>query len=867
MRGVGGGDVAEAAAAPSAVWIVLVWLRRLLVLLRSALNALVWTVPSLPGAQPVNATSSKTISSAASAAAAERKQRFLQEAGKSYGYGSVVGDFDEWHAREFPQLKGVTYLDHAGATLYSATQLHAVHDELASNVLGNPHSQNDNGSLSARLVEEARAKVLLFFNVSSNDYTCVFCAGATAALKLVAEQFSWTTGSKFVYTRENHNSVLGIRQVALQHGATSYAVDVHREDSGIWHVSQYTRQQRGQVDIVTSSDGAACHLFAMPAECNFSGAKFDVELIQHAQQGGLDKEGRGRWLVLLDAAKACTTSPLDLAAVQPDFVALSFYKLFGYPTGLGALLVKNDALQHLHKSYFGGGTVEVSLAEQDYVKFRQQAHERLEDGTVPYLSILAIRHGFARLNKLGMRAIEQHTGSLTRYAACRLSSLRHYNKRPVVQLYGNHHSAPHAQGPVLALSILRADGSVVGYREVEQLASLHRIQLRTGCFCNPGACCKWLGLSPEDMRANHEGGHVCWDDRDVIDGKPSGAVRVSLGYISSFEDVDAFIVMVEDYFVQRSAEGKEVNQTSSAVERSTCSLAGLLVYPIKSCGGNAVQSWPMGRSGLLFDREWVVVDSTGAALTQKRYTRLTAITPVVDLASRRLIVTSPCMAKELSIPLDEEASHCPRTHLSVCGECVTGRAYGSEVSDWFSAAVGVRCSLVRQGVASRAVRSIKPAAALSKRQQILSFSNEGQVLAVCTASVDAVNVKISDKALHVSAQRYRPNFIIHGGHAFQEDAWTAINMGGVTLTVTGPCGRCSMINIDQQTGMRSTAGQPLLALASFRRHAGRINFGVLLSAVLDDHAAEPVVLRVGDKATPVLEHREAPASSRAAELR
>jgi selenocysteine lyase/cysteine desulfurase len=84
------------------------------------------------------------------------------------------------------------------------------------------------------------------------------------------------------------------------------------------------------------------HLFAFPLECNFSGAKFDLDLVTQIQQGRhCGEKHSGQWLVLVDAAKGCGTMPPDLSRFKADFVAISFYKLFGYPTGLGALLVRN----------------------------------------------------------------------------------------------------------------------------------------------------------------------------------------------------------------------------------------------------------------------------------------------------------------------------------------------------------------------------------------------------------------------------------------------------------------------------------------------------------------------------------------------
>ena len=77
-----------------------------------------------------------------------------------------------------------------------------------------------------------------------------------------------------------------------------------------------------------------------------------------------DYSTKNKWYVLLDAASYVSTNQLDLQSVQPDFVSVSFYKIFGYPTGIGALLVKRSALNVLTKKYFGGGTVDMNLVNQ-----------------------------------------------------------------------------------------------------------------------------------------------------------------------------------------------------------------------------------------------------------------------------------------------------------------------------------------------------------------------------------------------------------------------------------------------------------------------------------------------------------------------
>ncbi|PNG99873.1 Molybdenum cofactor sulfurase, partial [Tetrabaena socialis] len=270
----------------------------------------------------------------------------------------------------------------------------------------------------------------------------------------------------------------------------------------------------------------------------------------HGSSGGGGGGGGGgsRWLVLLDAAKACSTAPPDLSAAPADFVVLSYYKIFGHPTGLGALVVRRGALALLarNKAYFGGGTVEVSVADQPY-QVRRAGPAGFEDGTPPFTAAAAARHGFAFLRRLGgPPAVHRHATALARWLAAQLAALRHANGAPVCALYGRWCNAvphrggsgaasavqppsaaaatvaagprpagglpqrsseppplPPSHGPTLAFNLLRPDGGFVGYGEVGRLAAMHGLHLRTGCFCNPGACAEWLGLSGQDLIAHH----------------------------------------------------------------------------------------------------------------------------------------------------------------------------------------------------------------------------------------------------------------------------------------------------------------------------------------------------------------------------
>lgn len=189
----------------------------------------------------------------------------------------------------------------------------------------------------------------------------IFTSGCTAALKLVAESFPWRppteseAGSRFCYLTDSHTSVVGIRGPACGRGAVALPVAPQEVES------------RAR----TESQGAACqtpHLFSYPAQSNFSGRKYPLGLVRGIQARRLYPacDHRGRWFVLLDAASHVSCSPLDLQECPADFIPISFYKMFGFPTGLGALLVRNDAAGVLKKTYFGGGTAAAYLSGEDY---------------------------------------------------------------------------------------------------------------------------------------------------------------------------------------------------------------------------------------------------------------------------------------------------------------------------------------------------------------------------------------------------------------------------------------------------------------------------------------------------------------------
>lgn len=253
----------------------------------------------------------------------------------------------------------IHYLDHAGATQYAEEQMLHVYSDLISNVHCNPHTSK----LTEDHIDQVRYKLLNWFNTTSDEYSVIFTSGATASLKLVAETFDFGDSShgRFLYLRDNHTSVLGMREIVK----TKNIICVERDQF-----------MNGKFQESIKNDGHS--LLVYPAQCNFSGYKYPLNAIRRFQtaNGSIPFESSNRY-VCLDAAGFVSTNPLDLNKWRPDFVCISFYKIFGYPTGLGALIVSRRGERILNKSYYGGGTVEISLSNASkWHRKRDLIHER-----------------------------------------------------------------------------------------------------------------------------------------------------------------------------------------------------------------------------------------------------------------------------------------------------------------------------------------------------------------------------------------------------------------------------------------------------------------------------------------------------------
>jgi selenocysteine lyase/cysteine desulfurase len=455
-------------------------------------------------------------------------QTFLEK----YPFYKNTESIDALRKRDYSRLDRDEhiYLDYTGGGIYAESQIDKHHKLLHDNVFGNPHSSNPTSLAATEAVESAREYILKFFNADPDEYLAIFTSNASGALKLVGESYPFPNG-RYMLTFDNHNSVNGIREFAHARGAEVTYIPVALPDM---------RVDASQLDRELAQPSRSGHnLFAYPAQSNFSSVKHPLEWIEKAHAHG--------WDVLLDAAAYVPTNKLDLSEVHPDFVPISFYKIFGYPTGLGALIARKSALDKLRRPWFAGGTITVASVQGDKYYLADGA-PAFEDGTLDYLNIPAIEIGLKHIESIGYDVISERVKTLTGWLLEHLTQMKHSTGVPLVRLFGP--NSMEGRGGAVTVNFYDKNGNAFDHRFIESEANKVNISLRTGCFCNPGAGEIALGISRVELdvcftRPNHKDVMSIDEFRKCIDGKSSGAVRISVGMVTNFNDVQALLAFAK----------------------------------------------------------------------------------------------------------------------------------------------------------------------------------------------------------------------------------------------------------------------------------------------------------------------------------
>jgi selenocysteine lyase/cysteine desulfurase len=467
--------------------------------------------------------------------------KFLAQYGEDYQPEDAI-DFDVLRAQEYGRLdeQGQVYLDSVGGALHGKSQVEKHAEVLNSTVLGNPHSVNPSSQLANQMEEECRAAIFKHFNADPDEYDVIFTSNATNAVRLVGEAFPFGWRGRFLHTADSHNCVVGIRRFAQAQHAKTVVVPVDIPEYRLDHNKVIAELDKGT---------NAPKLFALTGQSNTTGVKHSLDMVGEAQRRG--------WTVLLDAAALAPTSMIDLGKYHPDFVSLSFYKMFGYPTGIGALIARRAALAKLKRPWFSGGTVRVVSAFHKNINFMHSRSNGMhfQDGTMPYSVLPAITIGLEHLARVDQDALARRISALTRWTIAQLANVTTPSGERMVKIYGPENGE--SRGGTLAINMFDRHGRWVPHRILEKVAAANNISLRAGCFCNPGVAEQALGYTPYSekptgtfLTAAMSQANKVGIDRLLGQLKPFdylyGMARPSFGIASNFDDARAFVRIVQE---------------------------------------------------------------------------------------------------------------------------------------------------------------------------------------------------------------------------------------------------------------------------------------------------------------------------------
>lgn len=253
------------------------------------------------------------------------------------------------------------------------------------------------------------------------------------------------------------------------------------------------------------------------------------------------------------------------------------------------------------------------------------------------------------------------------------------------------------------------------------------------------------------------------------------------------------------------------------------------VYPIKSLGGVSVEKTVVEARGLRYDRRWMLVDEKNNFLTQREHPLMAKFRVRIAEDYLRIRIDD----SEKSVPFDPQTNE--TASVKIWQSRCRAKFYHSEINDWFSRALRMKCRLVFMPDATR--RIVSPFYAVRKYEDTVSFADGYPVLLIGEKSLDDLNSRLENP---ISMNRFRPNLVVSGAEPFAEDDWKTIKIGNAIFHVVKPCARCVVTTIDQETGIIDEK-EPLKTLATYRLKNQKILFGQNLIA---DNVGE--MIKVGD---------------------
>lgn len=236
-------------------------------------------------------------------------------------------------------------------------------------------------------------------------------------------------------------------------------------------------------------------------------------------------------------------------------------------------------------------------------------------------------------------------------------------------------------------------------------------------------------------------------------------------------------------------------------------IEALWIYPIKSCRGIAQDELTFDAVGPLWDRRWVLIDEHGEFLSQRRCPQMAKIATAIE--GDELVVSADELTP-LRVPLRLSQAVSPK-ELDIWGDQAWGLPVGEQADQWFSSVLGRPARLLAKAETPR-VTSAAYAAPDGSTGQV-GFADGFPLLLTNVASLQELNGRLEAP---VPMSRFRPNIVVSGAPAFEEDTYQGLAAEDGRLWCVKPCSRCVMINVDQRSGQIDPAKEPLKTLSAYR---------------------------------------------------
>lgn len=240
-------------------------------------------------------------------------------------------------------------------------------------------------------------------------------------------------------------------------------------------------------------------------------------------------------------------------------------------------------------------------------------------------------------------------------------------------------------------------------------------------------------------------------------------------------------------------------------------LSSINIYPVKSLAGISVHSWPVTEKGLQYDRKWMLIDSDRQFLSQRKLPNMALIKTA--LTDNKLILSAPGMG-DLTLPLDPVDGRI--INSTIWHDQCDARSVSSEADQWLGDFLKLDCQLVYQP--DDGIRPVDPDYAYPSDQ--VAFSDGFPFLIVSENSLAELNDQMQ---LNLPMTRFRPNLVVSGCPAYEEDSWRKISIGAIDFRLPKPCSRCAVPAIDPETAQ--IGKEPLITLNRTRKWQNKVYFG------------------------------------------